>query len=210
MAILGKYRKNKKEGRNSILPKPSDSSTTGSNGSTTGHAGPAPDGSPTSATDSRQVSNSSSTMAGAYDSMPAGAAPDTKYQNPNPSHGPAYQMRSPSGSSIPTKSPTGQYRASSGGPPPGGPPGHKSPPPQAGVPPGYKGNFPPQQQQQHYNKNLHSQFPWSQVAISNASPFPRYGHAANPVAARDGEVFVMGGLKGSNVFGDLWVIDSGK
>lgn len=151
-------------------------------------------------------------MTGAYDSMPAGAAPDTKYQNPNPSHGPAYQMRSPSGSSIPTKSPTGgQYRASSGGPPPGAPPGHKSPPPQAGVPPGYKGNYPlQQQQQQHYSKNLHSQFPWSQVAISNASPFPRYGHAANPVAARDGEVFVMGGLKGSNVFGDLWVIDSGK
>lgn len=53
-----------------------------------------------------------------------------------------------------------------------------------------------------------SQYPWSKHYISNASPFPRYGHAANYIAARDGEVFVMGGLKGSNVFGDLWVIES--
>lgn len=53
-----------------------------------------------------------------------------------------------------------------------------------------------------------SQYPWSKHYISNASPFPRYGHAANCIAARDGEVFVMGGLKGSNVFGDLWVIES--
>lgn len=54
------------------------------------------------------------------------------------------------------------------------------------------------------------QYPWTQRTISNASPFPRYGHAANYIAARDGEVFVMGGLKGSNVFGDLWVIETGK
>lgn len=53
------------------------------------------------------------------------------------------------------------------------------------------------------------QYPWSQRTISNVSPFPRYGHAANHIAARDGEVFVMGGLKGSNVFGDLWVIETG-
>lgn len=53
------------------------------------------------------------------------------------------------------------------------------------------------------------QYPWSQCTISNVSPFPRYGHAANHIAARDGEVFVMGGLKGSNVFGDLWVIETG-
>lgn len=54
------------------------------------------------------------------------------------------------------------------------------------------------------------QYPWSRHTISNATPFPRYGHAANYIAARDGEVFVMGGLKGSNVFGDLWVIETGK
>lgn len=58
------------------------------------------------------------------------------------------------------------------------------------------------------NTNM-PQYPWSQKSISNASPFPRYGHAANYIAARDGEVFVMGGLKGSNVFGDLWVIETG-
>jgi hypothetical protein len=62
---------------------------------------------------------------------------------------------------------------------------------------------------QHTNPNM-PQYPWSERTISNASPFPRYGHAANYIAAREGEVFVMGGLKGSNVFGDLWVIETGK
>lgn len=78
------------------------------------------------------------------------------------------------------------------------PPGPQSPPPPRRAP------F-----TQHYTPNA-PQYPWSQSSISNASPFPRYGHAANSIAARDGEVFVMGGLKGSNVFGDLWVIESGK
>lgn len=59
------------------------------------------------------------------------------------------------------------------------------------------------------NPNI-PQYPWSQRSVSNASPFPRYGHAANYIAARDGEVFVMGGLKGANVFGDLWVIETGR
>lgn len=62
---------------------------------------------------------------------------------------------------------------------------------------------------QHYNPNI-PQYPWSQQSIANATPFPRYGHASNCIAARDGEIFVMGGLKGSNVFGDLWVIETGK
>ncbi|KAF5093333.1 hypothetical protein D0Z00_004116 [Geotrichum galactomycetum] len=70
---------------------------------------------------------------------------------------------------------------------------------------------PPQQRRlpftQHNNPNM-PQYPWSERTISNASPFPRYGHAANYIAAREGEVFVMGGLKGSNVFGDLWVIET--
>jgi hypothetical protein len=54
-----------------------------------------------------------------------------------------------------------------------------------------------------------TQYPWSQKSIQNDTPFPRYGHAANHVAARDGEIFVMGGLKGSDVFGDLWIIETG-
>ena len=54
-----------------------------------------------------------------------------------------------------------------------------------------------------------TQYPWSQKSIQNDTPFPRYGHAANHIAARDGEIFVMGGLKGSDVFGDLWIIESG-
>jgi hypothetical protein len=54
-----------------------------------------------------------------------------------------------------------------------------------------------------------SQYPWAKLQIARDTPFPRYGHAANHIAAR-GEVFVMGGLKGQNVFGDLWVIETGK
>lgn len=79
-----------------------------------------------------------------------------------------------------------------------------NPPSQQGQPMQQRRGAPPQQ-----NPNM-PQYPWSQKSISNASPFPRYGHAANYIAARDGEVFVMGGLKGSNVFGDLWVIETGK
>lgn len=74
--------------------------------------------------------------------------------------------------------------------------------------------FPHHQQQQQSSQpqpqqSQQPQYPWSQCTVSNVSPFPRYGHAANHIAARDGEVFVMGGLKGSNVFGDLWVIETG-
>ncbi|ODQ65979.1 hypothetical protein NADFUDRAFT_82875, partial [Nadsonia fulvescens var. elongata DSM 6958] len=58
------------------------------------------------------------------------------------------------------------------------------------------------------NTSANSQYPWSESQIKNLSPFPRYGHAANYIAARDGEIFVMGGLKGNNVFGDLWVIET--
>lgn len=219
MAILSKYRKNKKEGRNSILPKNS------------GEIG----GSPTSPENgssheaNRQVSNSSSTVSGGYESMAPERPSFNQYRNPSngssgnkggggnnihPTMSPQFSYRSTSGGSQQQQQQPGYGGSGQGQPPqppphnhaappnhfPGGPQAVKSPPSQQQQ----------QQQQQHYNKNLHSQFPWSQVAISNASPFPRYGHAANPVAARDGEVFVMGGLKGSNVFGDLWVIDSGK
>lgn len=65
-----------------------------------------------------------------------------------------------------------------------------------------------QQQQQQQHRSMQSPFPWTRMSLQRDCPFPRYGHASNPTAARDGEVFVMGGLKGSNVFGDLWVIES--
>lgn len=86
-----------------------------------------------------------------------------------------------------------------------GPNGMKSPPTQS---PAMLQQQQRRMQPGQQNPNI-PQYPWSQKSVSNASPFPRYGHAANYVAARDGEVFVMGGLKGSNVFGDLWVIETG-
>lgn len=102
--------------------------------------------------------------------------------------------RKPSISNQPTQGPPGAPHARQGSEP--AQPGLQSPPPR-------RAPF-----TQYNNTNI-PQYPWSQKSISNASPFPRYGHAANCIAARDGEVFVMGGLKGSNVFGDLWVIETG-
>lgn len=46
---------------------------------------------------------------------------------------------------------------------------------------------------------------WERYKLFN-SPFPRYRHAASSVASEKGEVFVMGGLKKGEVFGDTWKI----
>lgn len=127
-------------------------------------------------------------------------------------------MRSPSGTSTVSSI----YTNGISSPPPGGlgsnPMQNPMVPPQQPRFNNNAGGGPQSQQQpqqrrlpftQHNNPNM-PQYPWSERTISNASPFPRYGHAANYIAAREGEVFVMGGLKGSNVFGDLWVIETGK
>lgn len=133
------------------------------------------------------LSSNSTTSNGPYDKHPQGVAPET-FGGPL---GPKT-----SGGQAPAKGSNGQRSANGGNPASNG---VKSP-----VPGSMSSSAFP-------NRSIsQSQYPWSQHFISNASPFPRYGHASNCIAARDGEVFVMGGLKGSNVFGDLWVIETGR
>lgn len=59
-----------------------------------------------------------------------------------------------------------------------------------------------------------SPYPWSQRRIhftSSANPFPRYGAAVNATAAKDGSLYLMGGLiNGSTVKGDLWMLETGN
>ncbi|ETN43014.1 uncharacterized protein HMPREF1541_02172 [Cyphellophora europaea CBS 101466] len=57
-------------------------------------------------------------------------------------------------------------------------------------------------------------YPWSQRRLNfptpQSNPFPRYGAAANSVASKEGDVYMMGGLiNGSMVRGDLWMLESG-
>lgn len=144
--------------------------------------------------------------------FPPNHGPQNQHPKP-PSQATQGHPRSVSGASSTNTnsltSPPGSRNTSISNPPIQSPPNHG---PQVNGPPQVQS--PPMQQRtvpftQHHNPNI-PQYPWSQKSISNASPFPRYGHAANYIAARDGEVFVMGGLKGSNVFGDLWVIETGR
>ena len=52
-------------------------------------------------------------------------------------------------------------------------------------------------------------FPWSMRKFRNANPFPRFGHAANALAGKEGEVYIFGGLVKEKRKNDLFVIDSG-
>lgn len=52
-------------------------------------------------------------------------------------------------------------------------------------------------------------FPWSLKKFRNANPFPRFGHAANVAAGKEGEIYVFGGLVKDKRRNDLYVIDSG-
>jgi hypothetical protein len=52
-------------------------------------------------------------------------------------------------------------------------------------------------------------FPWSMRKLRNVNPFPRFGHAANAAAGKEGEVYVFGGLVKEKRKNDLFVIDSG-
>lgn len=54
------------------------------------------------------------------------------------------------------------------------------------------------------------QFPWSSKKISNNNPFPRYGHASNMQAGKDGDIFVFGGLVKDRAMHDLWIINSNE
>lgn len=50
--------------------------------------------------------------------------------------------------------------------------------------------------------------PWAEYNVQRAAPSPRFGHSANYIAARDGELFVMGGIRDMDILNDLWVIDT--
>src|SRR5579859_5382466 len=52
-------------------------------------------------------------------------------------------------------------------------------------------------------------YPWSIRKFRNANPFPRFGHAANVAAGKEGEIYVFGGLVKEKRKNDLFVIDSG-
>ena len=43
----------------------------------------------------------------------------------------------------------------------------------------------------------------------SVNPFPRFGHAANSTAGKEGEIYVFGGLVKEKRKNDLYVIDSG-
>ncbi len=50
--------------------------------------------------------------------------------------------------------------------------------------------------------------PWSSRRISKDNPFPRYGHATNNAAGKEGEIFIFGGLVKESAKNDLWMIES--
>ncbi|VEU21446.1 DEKNAAC102725 [Brettanomyces naardenensis] len=51
--------------------------------------------------------------------------------------------------------------------------------------------------------------PWRKKRLYN-SPFPRFSHAASATTSDSGALYLMGGLCGKNVFGDMWVIEPVK
>lgn len=48
--------------------------------------------------------------------------------------------------------------------------------------------------------------PWKKKKLYN-SPFPRFGHAVSSYTAPNGSIYLMGGLSGNAVFGDMWVLE---
>lgn len=76
--------------------------------------------------------------------------------------------------------------------------------------PGARGSLTPggsQAPPHSYRKNSQDN-PWAEWEIRRACPSPRFGHSANYIAARDGELFIMGGIRDMDILDDLWVIDT--
>lgn len=67
---------------------------------------------------------------------------------------------------------------------------------------------PPSQSPAHFFNLPASENPWAEWQIRRACPSPRFGHSANYIAARDGELFIMGGIRDMDILDDLWVIDT--
>ncbi|KAH3665390.1 hypothetical protein OGAPHI_003574 [Ogataea philodendri] len=61
----------------------------------------------------------------------------------------------------------------------------------------------------HSNLNVSSSSPWKKKTLYN-SPFPRFSHAASSTTSEAGAVYLMGGLCGKNVFGDMWIVEPVK
>lgn len=51
--------------------------------------------------------------------------------------------------------------------------------------------------------------PWRKKRLYN-SPFPRFSHATSSSTSDTGAIYLMGGLGGKNVFGDMWIIEPVK
>lgn len=79
--------------------------------------------------------------------------------------------------------------------------GYSSPQSINGPPP----RFQQPQQQQRQSPVKQQATPWSRSKLL-ISPFPRYRHAASQYSNDKGEVFVMGGLHNTSVYGDTWII----
>ncbi|CDK25261.1 unnamed protein product [Kuraishia capsulata CBS 1993] len=47
--------------------------------------------------------------------------------------------------------------------------------------------------------------PWKKKKLIN-SPFPRFSHSASSTTSEDGAIYVMGGLRDDQVYGDIWMI----
>ncbi|GMG10985.1 unnamed protein product [[Candida] boidinii] len=51
--------------------------------------------------------------------------------------------------------------------------------------------------------------PWKKKKLYN-SPFPRFSHAASASTSESGAFYLMGGLCGKHVYGDMWIIEPVK
>lgn len=56
------------------------------------------------------------------------------------------------------------------------------------------------------NNSNHVVTPWRKKKLYN-SPFPRFGHAVSSLTSTSGTCYLMGGLSGNDVYGDMWVIE---
>ena len=48
--------------------------------------------------------------------------------------------------------------------------------------------------------------PWKKIKLYN-SPFPRFGHTVSSFTSNSGDIYLMGGLSGNNVYGDIWILE---
>ncbi|KAG7864812.1 hypothetical protein KL918_005133 [Ogataea parapolymorpha] len=63
--------------------------------------------------------------------------------------------------------------------------------------------------QQHARSAVAPNSPWKKKVLYN-SPFPRFSHAASSITSEAGALYLMGGLCGKNVFGDMWIVEPVK